>query len=783
MTKDKAMPPRTEAILYALSVVIVIVGLLNAIPGIPGLDDKVRGISGLDWFAIRKFPTEWFYPVMFSAMMICVVLRHSVWRTWSDRGSTRRALGAVLDWSMVIAALTISLIYLVEIEAVCLVDRISGERERLITEALRIERELAVLYGLPEPTSVDDPKCVGNTGGWLVAIIGAAVLVFLFYNIKVWGFPLVAVALLVAFYTIATVLVWYFHGPDDISKYLMTKLGGEPRQLSDGRAQVHDILVNNASGILGRFLDIMLNTVFPYLVLGSLFGASAGGQSLIKLAFRWTRNLRGGPAHAAIVSSALFGTISGGPIVNVLSTGVLTIPMMIKRGFSKVFAGGVEAAASSGGSIMPPVMGVAAFILASLTVVPYSQVIIAALIPAIAFFLCLFLSAIFQARKQNIQAIGELTDDMLLSRQDVWNLLMIFGPILLILALLVTTKEGVGCGILGRLLGAERTIVDGVCQIESLSWFQQLIQNAAGDAGSAGWWAVILLLGLLFIDPAVRAKPRKVVDALSDAGILVSTLYLMFLAVSVIDFCLQLTGLPNFISLDVLSWLQSMDLGQGGSVGFQLVALALTMLIAVLLGMGMPAVPAYINVALLMGPVLAGLGIATFTAHMFIFYFAVASAITPPVAIAAFAAASITKAEPMATGLSAVRSGIVMFVIPFVFALHPEVLLIEAALIDPSGPQGSVQYLPSYENGVSFSYLAFLLVRIVIALYMLASALAGFDTCKLGSWEIALRLALAVALISKVDWLNIIVLAIAVSLLAYEYLYRQRRSDGVKRKS
>jgi TRAP transporter 4TM/12TM fusion protein len=452
--------------------------------------------------------------------------------------------------------------------------------------------------------------------------------------------------------------------------------------------------------------------------------------------------------------------------------------MMIKRGFSKVFAGGVEAAASSGGSIMPPVMGVAAFILASLTVVPYSQVIIAAVIPAIAFFLCLFLSAVFQARKQNIQAIGELTDDMLLSRQDVFNLLMIFGPILLILGLLVSTKEGVGCGIFGGLLGAERSFVDGVCQIESLSWIQQLIQNAAGDAGSAGWWAVILLLGLLFIDPDVRAKPRKVVDALSDAGILVSTLYLMFLAVSVIDFCLQLTGLPTFISLDVLSWLQSMNLGQGGSVWFQLVALALTMLIAVLLGMGMPAVPAYINVALLMGPVLAGLGIATFTAHMFIFYFAVASAITPPVAIAAFAAASITKAEPMATSLSAVKSGIVMFVIPFVFALHPETLLIEAALIDPVGPQGSVQYLPGYENGVTLGALAFLLVRIVIALYLLASALAGFDTQKLTAWEVALRLGLFVALISKVDWLNAVVLVIAVGLLAYEYLYRQRHSDG-----
>ena len=111
----------------------------------------------------------------------------------------------------------------------------------------------------------------------------------------------------------------------------------------------------------------------------------------------------GGPAHAAIVSSAMFGTISGGPIVNVLSTGVLTIPMMARRGFSKIFAGGMESAASSGGSIMPPVMGVAAFVLASLTAVPYSKIIIAATIPALFYFFCLFLSLILQARKQNIE--------------------------------------------------------------------------------------------------------------------------------------------------------------------------------------------------------------------------------------------------------------------------------------------------------------------------------------------------------------------------------------------
>jgi TRAP transporter 4TM/12TM fusion protein len=517
-------------------------------------------------------------------------------------------------------------------------------------------------------------------------------------------------------------------------------------------------------------MDIILNTVFPYIVLGGLFGASAGGRSLIKLAFLWTRKLRGGPAHAAIVSSAMFGTISGGPVVNVLSTGVLTIPMMMKRGFSKVFAGGMEAAASSGGSIMPPVMGVAAFVLAALTAVPYREVIIAAAIPAVAYFFCMFLSAVFQSRKQGIEAIGEVTEDMRLSGADKLNLVMIFGPILLILFLLLTPKEAIGCGWLGALLGAQTVTENGNCLATELSWFLEMVQNSAGDAGSAGWWAVILLCFLLFLDSNMRRNPRRLLDALSGSGILVSTLYLMFLAVSIIDFCLNFTGLSDFIALDVLGWLKSFDFGAGGSGVFQFMALFTTMLLAVLLGMGMPAVPAYINVALLMGPVLAGLGLSIFTAHMFIFYFAVASAITPPVAIAAFTAATITKAEPMSTAFSAVRSGIVMFVIPFVFAIYPELLLIESAVLDPKSLPSAAQYLPGYDGQVHIAALLWLLVKLIVALYLLASALAGFDRKPLTAIEIALRLLVALLIMFKPAAIHLPALLVAVALLTSHYL-------------
>ncbi|MEM8701587.1 MAG: TRAP transporter large permease subunit, partial [Pseudomonadota bacterium] len=329
-------------LLYVLSVAMVLIGLVNSTPGIPGYDALIAQLSGDDAAKLRKFPFEWFYPFFFALMMLIVVLKHSLWRDWRDKSVIKRRFGLYLDLALVITAFTVSLTYLIEIESVCLVDRITGDRARLIEESLAAAAAFSESLGLPAPTTVEDPQCVNTTGGWLVLIVGLAIVVFLSYNVKVWGLPLVIVAILVSAYTILTVMIWYVYGAEDINKYFVTKLAGEPRLLSDGRPRVHDVLVNNSSGLLGRFMDIVLNTIFPYLVLGALFGSSAGGRSLIKLAFRWTRHLRGGPAHAAIVSSAMFGTISGGPIVNVLSTGVLTIPMMLKRGFSKVFAGGVE---------------------------------------------------------------------------------------------------------------------------------------------------------------------------------------------------------------------------------------------------------------------------------------------------------------------------------------------------------------------------------------------------------------------------------------------------------
>lgn len=766
-----------DRIAAAIGLLLVLIGLVHTMPTLPGLDDWVREVSGDPTTAIRKFPFEYLHPVAFVLMMTIVVFKHSFYRQWGHKGGVTAAACLFIDLLFILMSWTTAWVYLMEIEAVCIVDQITGERQALIAKALEAEREFATSMGLPAPTTVDDPNCINTTGVWLFAIMGVGILTFLVYNIKVWGLPLVLVSLSIALYTLATVAVWYFHGADDISKYWVTKLGGEPRQLVDGLPNVRDILINSGAGLLGRFMGILLSTVFPYIILGSLFGVSAGGQSLIKLAFLWTRRLRGGPAHAAIVSSALFGTISGGPVVNVLSTGVLTIPMMIRRGFNKAFAGGVEAAASSGGQIMPPVMGVAAFVLSALTAVSYSLVIVAAIIPALAYFGALFLTVVFQARRQGIQAVSTITDEMRLTSADKLNLLMIFAPIGLILLLLLTPKEVVSCGWIGNWFATEQFFTGGQCTSADLPFLLGVFESAAGDVSSAGWWASALLVLLFFLDKNIRANPGRIVAALANAGVLIASLYLMFLAVSVIDFSLNFTGLSNYIATDIIHWMREASASLGGGGLFVFVALLVCMLMAILLGMGMPTVPAYLNVALLMGPLLVGLGIAEFTAHMFVFYFAVASAITPPVAIAAFAAASITHEDPMRTGFAAVRAGIVMFLIPFVFAFYPELLLIEQAQLDPNSPSGG--FLPGYDGTIHWASLAWLCARLALALYLVGSVLARFDHRALGPFDQVMRVGLAVAALWDHTWIHLPAVLVGLTwLLAHGVRHRDRAGDG-----
>jgi TRAP transporter 4TM/12TM fusion protein len=438
-----------------------------------------------------------------------------------------------------------------------------------------------------------------------------------------------------------------------------------------------DLWFNQNDGVLGNILGIMIYTVFPFVLLGTMLERTGGGRSLINIAFHLTRRYRGGPAHAAILASSLFGTMSGGAVTNVVGTGVITIPMIKRRGFDPSFAGGVEATASCGGQIMPPIMGAAALVMADFTGISYLTIIVAALVPALAYYASLFVSVIFESRRLGVDAAPDHEDGIAVGPQDIINLVMIIVPV-------------------GTVVVA--------------------LTNGLSPAGS-GLMALFILLPLTFLNPEIRRAPQLIVVALSRGGQQFARLLMAIGVVGVIVAVLGATGLPNDFA----------QLAARATDSWLFLTLLLAMASALLLGMGMPTLPAYLTIILIMGPSLQQFGLAVLTAHMFVFYYGVASSITPPVAIAAYAAASIAGSPPLKTAVMAIRIGVVKFVIPFVFAYYPILLVVE-------------------ESGVAFSVLSFMSIvaRLLLAIYLLSSAVSAFDMRHLPVWEIALRIALAV---------------------------------------
>lgn len=665
--------------------VIVVSGMVNITPGLPFLPP------------IGDFPSQLFKPWMFGLFMLGVVLANPFAGPGASGG--KRRFGALVDILFLVSIAALLLAFLDQKETVDF--RLFAPQEVEQAELSEEEAALAELMGLDTfaDNEVLDPNPPGT---WVLAAFLSGVFFQLLYNMKIWGVPVVAFSAIMAAYALIT-YIFETTGFITGSIYWSTEINNPAQFLKE-------LLVNDSRGLLGQFLNVLLQTVFPYIVLGTLFGGSAGGRSLIKLAVLLTARLRGGPAHASIVSSALFGTVSGGPVVNVLSTGTLTIPMMSTRGFKPIFAAGVESAASSGGQIMPPVMGVAAFLLAALTQVGYANVILAALIPSIFYFGSLFLTVMFESRRLNIQPAAEGDPLERLTTQDYLNLSTILVPIgVIILVLTVTANER-----------------------------------------AAGWYAAMALLPMTFLDPVIRKAPSKLLRAVCDGGLMIATLFLIFMAVTIVDASLNITGFATDFKNSVLGLIEALrSISLFGvevtlPAGLYLfITLLMGMVAAIILGMGMPTLPAYANAALIMGPVLGALGTSIFTAHMFVFYFAVASAITPPVAIAAFAAASVARTEPMRTGVMAVRVGFVMFAIPFVFAFYPELLLIEHAFFTPMGAP-----IPGREAGFDMGVFVSICLRLTAALYVIASAFAGFDFCTLGRSERIIRIVLGIAILA-----------------------------------
>lgn len=481
------------------------------------------------------------------------------------------------------------------------------------------------------------------------AFLGLAVILEI--GRRIWGLPLLVVCLVFLSYLV-------------FGHQLPTTFGH--RFLDWSSLSV--IIWYGYQGVFSTILGIVLNIVIIFVLFGCLLESTGAGRSLIKFAVALTGRLKGGPAYAAIFSSSLFGTMSGSTIANVVGTGTFTIPLIKERGFKPTFAAGIEATASSGGQIVPPIMGAAAFVMADVIGVSYLTIVMAALVPAFLYYANLVFGVYFEARKQNIQPLAR-EDLPKLERKDYFAALQFLIPIATVIYVLISGRS-------------------------------------VAFSGFAACVAVIVV-GLI-VDPELRRQPSRILKGAINAGKSAPGVVIAVAMIGVIIGTMDSTG-SGLKFASFIGWL-----GEGSLP----LSLVLAMLGSLLLGMGMPTLAAYLVIALILGPAIEQMGVSILSAHLFVFYYGVASSITPPVALAAYAAAPIAGSDPFRTGLMAVRLGMAKFLVPFVFIYNPVLLLVE-----------------------TFEPVTFVvtLLRSLVGFWLLSSALAGYDRVKLRWWETLAR--------------------------------------------
>jgi TRAP transporter 4TM/12TM fusion protein len=387
-----------------------------------------------------------------------------------------------------------------------------------------------------------------------------------------------------------------------------------------------DQLYMTTEGIFGIPLSVSAAYVLIFVLFGSFMERTGTGQMFMDFAMSLTGHTAGGPGKVSVVSSSLFGTISGSAVANVMVDGPISIPLMKRSGFPPHFAAGVEATASTGGQIMPPIMGAAAFVMAEFLGVSYGQVVIWAIIPAVLYYMSCFAAVHFEAKRRGI--VGLPRSELPRLFQVIINNGHLFIPILIILFVMYSGYSAPMAALAG-----------------TLACFPVALLRKS-TRGYVTFWNLVNAM----VDGARNALP--VALACACAGIVIAVVTVSGLGIVFTQFVIGLAQ-------DTL-----------------LFALILTMCAGIVLGMGMPTTPAYIIMTALLVPALVKLGVIVPAAHMFAFYFAILSAITPPVALAVFAAAGIAKADLWASGLAAVKVGAAGFLIPFMFAYEPALLTI-----------------------------------------------------------------------------------------------------------
>lgn len=398
-----------------------------------------------------------------------------------------------------------------------------------------------------------------------------------------------------------------------------------------------DILVFTTDGVFGVPIQVVASYVFLFVMFGTFLSKAGGGEFFFNLAALITGKSRGGPAKIAVISSGLYGTMSGSPTSDVVATGSITIPVMKRLGYRARFAGAVEVAASTGGSAMPPIMGSAAFILAEYTAVPYQEVVLAAIFPAVLYYLGVFLQVHLRAVREDLRPSDDEVPTVTDTFRTGWVFLI---PI---------------AGIVGALLaGYSPTFTAGVGVLTAV------VASALLRATRLSPWQVVEGLG----ETTLRILP--VAGACAAAGLVIGGLSMTGLGMKAANVILTISG------------------GQAA------LTLVIAAIVTIILGLGMPTPSAYILAAVLVGPALAKLGYPILQSHMFLLYYAIMSALTPPIAVAALAAAAIADEDPFKIAFSAVRLAAIGFLMPFAFVWNPGFLMLGDAMTNTVAFVGGV---------------------------------------------------------------------------------------------
>lgn len=384
-----------------------------------------------------------------------------------------------------------------------------------------------------------------------------------------------------------------------------------------------DILVFTTDGVFGVPIQVVASYVFLFVMFGTFLAKAGGGEFFFNLAALLTGRSRGGPAKIAVISSGLYGTMSGSPTSDVVATGSITIPVMKRLGYSSRFAGAVEVAASTGGSAMPPIMGSAAFILAEYTAVPYREVVYAAVLPALLYYMGVFTQVHLRAVRHDLRPSEDEIPTLKSTFSTGWVFMI---PIIGIISALMSGYSPTftaGIGVLGA-----------------------VVASALLKSTRMTPWQILEALG----ETTLRILP--VAGACAAAGLVIGGLSMTGLGMKAANVILTISGEQPVVTLMIAA------------------------VVTIILGLGMPTPSAYILAAVLVGPALAKLGYPILQSHMFLLYYAVLSALTPPIAVAALAAAAIAEEDPFKIAFSAVRLAAVGFLLPFAFVWNPGLLML-----------------------------------------------------------------------------------------------------------